>query len=209
MYPESFGIKKEESKPKQDTSGFKAAASAGATRLGGEFELLKGKLGVKSEDEAQKEYEAAQKRAQERFTPTEKGFTEEVEKCIYRSGKLNEGLEVMHRGVTVPKDRIGAFVGHYPMMLTHPDLDRFITYREAMTIMGLPSDFELIKPNTKSRNHICQNVPVQTAADMATEVLSVLNGKRTMLDVDYVLQNNATQTEEYFVEQNTLDQFFI
>jgi hypothetical protein len=76
-YPEAFGRKKEESKPKQDTSGFKAAASAGATRLGGEFELLKGKLGVKSEDEAQKEYEAAQKRAQERFTPTEKGFTED------------------------------------------------------------------------------------------------------------------------------------
>jgi len=74
LFPELF---KKEEKPKQDTSGFKAAASAGATRLGGEFELLKGKLGVKSEDEAQKEYEAAQKRAQERFTPTEKGFTEE------------------------------------------------------------------------------------------------------------------------------------
>jgi len=77
MYPEAFGRKKEERKSKQDTSGFKAAASAGATRLGGEFELLKGKLGIKSEEEAQKEYEAAQKRAQERFTPTEKGFTEE------------------------------------------------------------------------------------------------------------------------------------
>jgi hypothetical protein len=77
MYPEAFGLEKEAAKPKQDTSGFKAAASAGATRLGGEFELLKGKLGVKSEAEAQKEYEAAQKRAQERFTPTEKGFTED------------------------------------------------------------------------------------------------------------------------------------
>lgn len=74
LFPELF---KKEDKPKQDTSGFKAAASAGATRLGGEFELLKGKLGIKSEEEAQKEYEAAQKRAQERFTPTEKGFTED------------------------------------------------------------------------------------------------------------------------------------
>ena len=54
MYPEAFGRKKEERKAKQDTSGFKAAASAGATRLGGEFELLKGKLGIKSEEEAQK-----------------------------------------------------------------------------------------------------------------------------------------------------------
>jgi len=63
-------------KPKEDTKGFKAAMSAGATRLGGEFELLKGKLGIKSEAEAQKEYEAAQKRAQARFTPTEEGWTE-------------------------------------------------------------------------------------------------------------------------------------
>jgi hypothetical protein len=75
FYPEAFG--EEASKPKQDTTGFKAAASAGATRLGGEFELLKGKLGLKSEAEAQKEYEAAQKRAEERFTPTEKGWTED------------------------------------------------------------------------------------------------------------------------------------
>ena len=75
MYPEAFGGRKEQG-PKQDTTGFKAAASAGATRLGGEFELLKGKLGLKDEAEAQKEFEAAQKRAQERFTPTEKGFTE-------------------------------------------------------------------------------------------------------------------------------------
>lgn len=63
-------------KPKQDTTGFKAAASASATRLGGEFELLKGKLGLKSEAEAQKEYEAAQAKAAARFTPTEDSFAE-------------------------------------------------------------------------------------------------------------------------------------
>ena len=76
MYPEAFGNVPEKAKPTQDTSGFKAAASAGATRLGGEFELLKGKLGVKSEAEAQKEYETAQAKAAARFTPTEKGWTE-------------------------------------------------------------------------------------------------------------------------------------
>ena len=75
MYPDAFAAPVAD-KPKQDTSGFKAAASAGATRLGGEFELLKGKLGLKSEAEAQKEYEAAQAKAAARFTPTEKGFTE-------------------------------------------------------------------------------------------------------------------------------------
>ena len=74
FYPERF--KTESETPKRDTTGFKAAAAAGFERLGGEFELLKGKTGFKSEAEAQKEYEAAQKRAQERFTPTEKGWTE-------------------------------------------------------------------------------------------------------------------------------------
>jgi hypothetical protein len=75
LHPDAFG-RREEPKPKQDTSGFKAALSAGATRLGGEFELLKGKAGIKSEAEAQKEYEAAQAKAAARFTPTEQGFTE-------------------------------------------------------------------------------------------------------------------------------------
>ena len=75
FYPEAF--KPREEKPKQDTTGLKAAAASGFERLGGEFELLKGKLGVKSEAEAQKEYEAAKKRAQARFTPTEKGWTED------------------------------------------------------------------------------------------------------------------------------------
>ena len=75
MYPDAFG-EKEKPAPTQDTTGFKAALSAGATRLGGEFELLKGKAGIKSEADAQKEYEAAQAKAAARFTPTEDGWTE-------------------------------------------------------------------------------------------------------------------------------------
>ncbi len=75
MYPDAFGAPVAAG-PQQDTTGFKAAMSAGATRLGGEFELLKGKAGIKSEAEAQKEYEAAQAKAAARFTPTEKGWTE-------------------------------------------------------------------------------------------------------------------------------------
>jgi len=136
------------------------------------------------------------------------GFSEEVEKCLYKYNKLEEGGSIMRRGVIVPKDRIGAFVGHYPIMLTHPDEDRFITYREAMTIMGLPENFELVNASPKNANHICQNVPVQTATDMATEVLAVLNGQRKMVDTDYILQYNGTQTEEFTAAENTLESFF-
>lgn len=138
----------------------------------------------------------------------ENGFEKEVEKCDYKYNKLASGKSVMRRGVIVPKDRIGAFVGHYPVMLTHPDEDRFITYREAMSIMGLPEDFELVDASPRNANHICQNVPVQTAQDMATEVLATLRGERKLVDTDYILQYNTTQKLEYEEQTNTLEEFF-
>ena len=98
---------------------------------------------------------------------TKHGYDNEAEKSMRKYEKLKSGGNIMKRGVTIPKDYIGAFVGHYPKMLTHPDEDRFITYREAMTIMGLPQDFELLNPK-QSSNHICQNVPVNTAKDIPT-----------------------------------------
>jgi site-specific DNA-cytosine methylase len=136
------------------------------------------------------------------------GHEREVEKCNYKHEKLANGGSIMRRGVIIPKDRIGAFVGHYPVMLTHPDEDRFITYREAMSIMGLPEDFELVDASPKNANHICQNVPVQTATDMASEVLATLRGERKMVDTDYILQYNGTQKLEYTDNPNTLEEFF-
>lgn len=136
----------------------------------------------------------------------QRGLDKEVEKCNYRYEKLKNGGNIMRRGTIVPKDHIGAFVGHYPTMLTHPVEDRYITYREAMTIMGLPSDFELLQPK-KSANHICQNVPVQTAQDMAEETKKFLNGELPMVDTDYILQYNHTQKAEYIERSNTLEEF--
>lgn len=64
-------------KPAQDTTGFKAAAAAGLERLKGETALTAGKLGLMdtaAAEQYQKEREAA---AAARFTPTEKGWTED------------------------------------------------------------------------------------------------------------------------------------
>ncbi len=135
------------------------------------------------------------------------GYEKEVQKCDYRFEKLKSGKNIMRRGTIIPKDYIGAFVGHYPTMLTHPDEDRYINYREAMAIMGLPKDFELLNPK-RSANHICQNVPVQTARDMATEVKAYLEGQRPLVDTDYVLQYNHTQKAEYSENRTTLEGFF-
>lgn len=127
----------------------------------------------------------------------QQGLEREVAKCQYKYDKLNAGGSIMRRGTIVPKDYIGAFVGHYPTCLTHPQEDRYINYREAMTIMGLPDNFELIDPH-KNYNHICQNVPVVTARDMAGEIKKWLEGYLEELDTDYVYQSNLSQ--EYEVE---------
>jgi site-specific DNA-cytosine methylase len=111
--------------------------------------------------------------------------------------KLAGGGSIMKRDTIIPKDYIGAFVGHYPHMLAHPVEDRYIDYREAMTIMGLPDDFELVGAGPKTINHVCQNVPVQTAADLASEVLAGLNGERARAQGGIVYQSNVNRTVEY------------
>lgn len=138
------------------------------------------------------------------------GFDREVDKCERMFLKLESGGNIMRRGTIVPKDHIGAFVGHYPNMLTHPHEDRYITYREAMTIMGLPSDYELLNPE-KSFNHICQNVPYQTAYDMASEVKKYLEGKLEMVDARLMFQYNHDRTHEIMSEKKddmSLEAFF-
>jgi hypothetical protein len=64
-----------------------------------------------------------------------------------------------------------------------------------MTIMGLPQDFELLSP-AKNLNHVCQNVPVHTATDMAFEIKSVLEGRRDMLNGTLMYQFNPQKTYE-------------
>jgi hypothetical protein len=76
MYPEAFGRKKGEDKPKEDTKGFKAAAAAGFERLKGETALTAAKLGLKDIGEAEAYQKEKQASAAKRFTPTEDSFIE-------------------------------------------------------------------------------------------------------------------------------------
>ena len=123
--------------------------------------------------------------------------------------KLDAGGNIMRRMSLIGKDYIGAFVGHLPMSLTHPDEDRYITVREAMTIMGLPEDFELLHPK-KNLNHVCQNVPVTTATDMAMEIKAVLEGRRDMMNGELIYQFNNNKSFEIIDTgpPSSLDQFF-
>ena len=66
----------------------------------------------------------------------------------------------------------------------------------------MPQNFQLLNANRKNANHICQNVPVQTAADMAAEVVASLNGERTWIDSSLIFQYNHSKTYEAVSTKN-------
>tara|TARA_A100001234_G_C12403804_1_gene291581 strand:- start:261 stop:608 length:348 start_codon:yes stop_codon:yes gene_type:complete len=115
----------------------------------------------------------------------------------------------MRRTTTFPKNYIGAFVGHLPKLLTHPTEDRYLTIREAMEIMYLPRDMDLLNPS--QYNHICQNVPVKTAKDMADQVNAFVEGRldNQLIETKYLVQNNKNKSYDYEKDSLQLDEFMV
>jgi hypothetical protein len=109
----------------------------------------------------------------------------------------------MKRGIEFGKGHTSAFVGHFATSLIHPDEDRFISIREALSIMRMPKDFQLVG-GKKNLNMICQNVPVTTAQDMAQSVKDYLDGKLDIMKTKFIRQNNTNTSHE--LEENTLEE---
>lgn len=146
------------------------------------------------EEHIEKMYGIGYEQVGEKFR--EWGLDREADKCLRKAAKRAKNMGVMYRGTQVPVHEIGAFVVHLPTSLTHPIEDRYLSYREALAIMGMPHDFDLIDPE-KSVNHICQNVPVMTARDIAGEVHAALKGERhEMVGSSYTRQNNVNHKFE-------------
>ena len=76
--------------------------------------------------------------------------------------------------------------------------------------MGLPQDF-ILQGGVKNLNHICQNVPVTTATDMAENVLRFCDGRldNQLWDQDFMIQDNKNQS---IISENKplqLDEFMV
>lgn len=138
------------------------------------------------------------------------GYEKEAAKAMRMHNKLEKGDNIMRRLVTIPKDFIGAFVGHLPSELTHPDDDRHLTIRECLSIMGLPKDF-ILQGGRKNLNHICQNVPVTTATDMAEHTLRFVKGflDNSLIETDFLMQDNKAGEINYQKRPLQLDQFMV
>lgn len=123
------------------------------------------------------------------------GFDKAGNKCLKMHQKLASGGNIMRRGLNIPSNYIGAFVGAYPTSLVHPIEDRFVTYRECLNIMKMPKDF-MIQNKQKNINMICQNVPVSTAEDMVRCIIAALYGKLNMHESKYIIQCNVKNNIE-------------
>ena len=138
----------------------------------------------------------------------EQGYDNEASKCDRKYHKLKSGGNIMRKTTEIPKDYIGAFVGHFPTNLCHPDEDRYLTVREAMSIMKLPNDFQLINPKA-NLNHICQNVPVTTAEHCATMIKKWLEGNVDSIETKFLVEDNKKRTYDYEKNSVQLDRFMI
>jgi len=136
----------------------------------------------------------------------ENGLDKVADRCEEVHRKLESGGNVMRKLVVLPKDYIGAFVGHHPTQLSHPDVDRFLTIRECLEIMKMPSDF-VLQGGRKNINMICQNVPVTTAMDMATGIMQYLNGELDTVRSDFMVQDNKKKEHELEPVRGSLSSF--
>ena len=127
---------------------------------------------------------------------SEKGYKKESIRCLEIHKKLEAGGNIMRKTTEIPKDYIGAFVGHMPSWLTHPDEDRYLTIRECLEIMKMPKDF-ILQGGRTNLNMICQNVPVTTATDMAQNIKDWLDNKLDSRESDFAVFDNKTKSFKY------------
>ena len=137
---------------------------------------------------------------------TKNGYDKQAARCLEIHKKLESGGNIMRKTTEIPKDFIGAFVGHMPNCLTHPYEDRYLTIRECLAIMKMPRDFQL-QGGKKNLNMICQNVPVTTAEDMAHSIHNWLDGKLDTREADFAVFDNKTTTFDYEEAPQTIESF--
>ena len=137
-----------------------------------------------------------------------RGFERHASKARRMGNKLAAGGNIMRKTTEIPKNYIGAFVGHMPHMITHPDIDRYLNVRECLDIMKMPKDFMLQDP-IKNLNMICQNVPVTTAQDMAYNIRKFVEDNIELIETDFLVQDNKTQSINYDKNSLQLDEFML
>jgi len=144
-----------------------------------------------------------------------KGWMKEANEWFHRTGnekgakysdhaimKFADGKGVWDGSVHVFGEYMNAVIGRNMVDTMHPTEERSLTIREALHMMGFPENFELLH-GLKKMNHIAQNVPVPTSADLHSEIAKFLTGELDMSESTYLRQNNHKQLIEH--DKNGVD----
>lgn len=115
--------------------------------------------------------------------------------------KFGDGKNIWDGSINIYTNTIAALIGRNLVSTLHPIENRSLTIGEALYIMGFPCDFELLG-GRKNMNHICQNVPVCTAADMVGQAKKFINGELSLSDSDLVKQNNYKHEIDFESKSN-------
>jgi len=141
-------------------------------------------------------------------------FIEKVIKAVtHVFKKISTGLGYWNFTPSVPnKYYVQAIITKTLSTTIHPSKDRPLTIREALSLMGFPNDFEMVadKNGRINHNHVSQNVPVNTAADIIKNAVDAINGELKHLSARHTKQTNYKQNIDEIIaepEINSIDQF--
>ena len=112
----------------------------------------------------------------------------------YRWDKIKRGLGYFAPQPFVYKGSTNAIISKNMFWTLHPLENRFLSTREILSLMGMPSDFELISGNLQ---HVTQNVPVTTARDMTEQVMKFINNELPITTSAFMKMNNLTQKVDW------------
>jgi site-specific DNA-cytosine methylase len=106
-----------------------------------------------------------------------KGLDKVVKRVEHIDEKFKQNKGAWLRGPQIDRGFIPAFVSDQVIFFVHPREQRYLTFREALAIMAMPYDFNMIGDNLYvQRNHIAQNVCMSTAEVFSKEIVKMLKG---------------------------------
>jgi site-specific DNA-cytosine methylase len=125
----------------------------------------------------------------------ENGTDRQVKTAEHAVFKFSQGLGIWDGSAHVFDDVMNAVIGRNMADTVHPKEDRSLTIREAMHMMGLPHNYQLLG-GRGDINKIAQNVPTCTAKFVVEQAEKFIQGKLRMSNSTYIKQDNWNERFE-------------
>jgi site-specific DNA-cytosine methylase len=108
--------------------------------------------------------------------------------------KLESGDGMWHNFPMVISNTTPPIISKTLRRLLHPTEDRSLNIREAMTLMGFPSDFSF--PKKSKYKLITKNVPIELGEDMIKVAIDFISGNITSVKSNFLKIDNTRGSKE-------------